>query len=65
MLSPCCMTRTSIRDSETWQSSSVVRRRRQCRKCGHRFTTYERASDTVDPSTLVRGDTTECKGSER
>ena len=32
---------------------SEVRRRRQCQKCGHRFTTYEYVVNEYDPLSLI------------
>jgi transcriptional repressor NrdR len=34
-------------DSRSSEGGKAVRRRRQCRSCGRRFTTYERPEDTV------------------
>jgi transcriptional repressor NrdR len=36
-----------VTDTRTCQDGLAIRRRRQCRKCGRRFTTYERAEDTT------------------
>jgi transcriptional repressor NrdR len=33
---------TSVVDSRATDDGSAIRRRRECLKCGHRFTTYER-----------------------
>jgi transcriptional repressor NrdR len=39
---PRCDASTSILETRRAEENAV-RRRRRCRKCGHRFTTYERA----------------------
>lgn len=35
---------TRVVDSRPSEGGSAIRRRRECMRCGHRFTTYERAS---------------------
>ena len=43
MLCPYCNSKqTSVLESRESEDGSVIRRRRQCNKCGKRFTTYER-----------------------
>lgn len=43
MQCPFCSTEdTNVKDSRTTDEGKVVRRRRQCEKCGGRFTTFER-----------------------
>ena len=38
----CGNPETSVKDSRTVNAGLVIRRRRECSKCGRRFTTYER-----------------------
>jgi transcriptional repressor NrdR len=40
MKCPECKGKTEVFDSR-WKEGNVVRRRRQCRSCSHRFTTNE------------------------
>jgi transcriptional repressor NrdR len=40
---PRCDQPTGILETRKSDGGSALRRRRQCTKCGHRFTTYERA----------------------
>lgn len=43
MICPYCSSnQTSVLESRESEDGTVVRRRRQCNKCGKRFTTYER-----------------------
>jgi transcriptional repressor NrdR len=37
----CAFLEDKVIDSRTAKSGDVIRRRRECVKCGHRFTTYE------------------------
>lgn len=37
---------TKVVDSRTSEGGRVVRRRRECKDCGKRFTTYERCEGT-------------------
>jgi len=37
----CNETEDKVIDSRPWKDGAVIRRRRQCLGCGHRFTTYE------------------------
>lgn len=47
MNNPCCHSTDSfICDSR--MSNGTIRRRRVCRLCGHRFTTYEVSRDEYD-----------------
>ena len=39
----CSYTETKVVDKRDASDSSITRRRRECLKCGKRFTTYERA----------------------
>jgi len=41
MLCPQCKTKTKVIDSKQSSFISVWRRRRECKECGHKFTTYE------------------------
>lgn len=41
MLCPACKTETKVVDSRVAQDGHSVRRRRECDKCGERFTTIE------------------------
>lgn len=42
MLCPKCQSlKDQVIDSRTTVEGAVIRRRRECLKCGHRFTTYE------------------------
>ena len=41
----CGFGETKVLDSREIENGSVVRRRRECPKCGRRFTTYERVED--------------------
>jgi transcriptional repressor NrdR len=40
---PRCDSPTSILETRKAEDGAALRRRRECTKCGHRFTTYERA----------------------
>jgi transcriptional repressor NrdR len=37
----CSATEDKVIDSRPWKDGAVIRRRRQCLRCSHRFTTYE------------------------
>ena len=41
----CGFEETKVLDSREIENGKVVRRRRECPKCGRRFTTYERIED--------------------
>ena len=44
----CASDRTQVIDTATSDGGAAVRRRRECQRCGFRFTTYERAEwDTL------------------
>ncbi|HIW48547.1 MAG TPA: transcriptional regulator NrdR [Firmicutes bacterium] len=47
---------TRVIDSRAQDENTSIRRRRQCDKCGKRFTTYERV-DTI-PMTVIKNDGT-------
>lgn len=40
----CKTTETKVVDSRVAENGRVIRRRRECEKCGNRFTTFERAA---------------------
>lgn len=44
-------------DSRSTDRGHCIRRRRECQKCGRRFTTYERAQDRVRLSVIKRDGT--------
>lgn len=53
MLCPVCQSEdTRVIDSRAAEQGRSIRRRRECSQCGHRFTTYERAS--FEPQVLKR-----------
>ena len=37
----CAFEEDKVVDSRTTKEGEAIRRRRECLKCGHRFTTYE------------------------
>ena len=39
----CSHSESKVVDSRTTKEGNAIRRRRECEKCAHRFTTYERA----------------------
>ena len=43
----CSQTLDKVIDSRSIRNGEVIRRRRVCAKCGHRFTTYEEVVKTV------------------
>ena len=43
-----CSSETKVIDKRSKDDSEVNRRRRECLKCGHRFTTYERVEAVTD-----------------
>lgn len=55
MLCPACgYTGSKVVDSRSAGSGTVVRRRRECLICRHRFTTYERLEDS--PLLVIKSD---------
>jgi len=40
---PVCSSRTAVLETRRAEVGAALRRRRRCRSCGHRFTTFERA----------------------
>ncbi len=48
MRCPLCATDTTrVVDSRSANQGDAIRRRRECRSCGNRFTTYERVAPTL------------------
>lgn len=39
---------TRVIDSRMQESTNAIKRRRECRACGYRFTTYERCEDPIE-----------------
>ena len=39
---------TRVIDSRMQDSSNAIKRRRECRSCGYRFTTFERCEDPIE-----------------
>lgn len=52
----CGHDETKVVDSRTSESQDAIRRRRECLKCGDRFTTYERREEM--PLMVVKKDAT-------
>ncbi len=52
----CKHQETGVVDSREVMEREVTRRRRECRNCGRRFTTYERAE--IDEITVIKKDNT-------
>jgi len=50
---PHCETGTRCTDSRPIRGGTVTMRRRECRKCKRRFTTYERAGATHPPDNSI------------
>lgn len=48
----CDFPETKVLDSRLTEANDVIRRRRECLKCSHRFTTYERVEEI--PLTVVK-----------
>jgi transcriptional repressor NrdR len=48
----CLTPDTRVVDSRTAEEGAVIRRRRVCQACGHRFTTYERLEEV--PLTVLK-----------
>lgn len=48
---------TRVIDSRMQDSSNAIKRRRECRSCGYRFTTFERCEDPIE--VLKSGGTTQ------
>ncbi len=53
MYCPKCSKKTKVVDSRL-QSDQVVRRRRKCRKCGYRFTTWESIMNMNSRESLLK-----------
>lgn len=54
MKCPLCGGGTRVTDTRLTEQGQVVRRRRQCSKCKHRFTTYERVA--LEPLIVIKKD---------
>lgn len=39
---------TKVIDSRTQDASNAIKRRRECKACGYRFTTFERCEDPIE-----------------
>lgn len=52
--SSCGHNESKVVDSRPSEDGMAIRRRRECLKCGHRFTTYERLGD--NPLIIVKAD---------
>ncbi len=52
----CAFRETKVLDSRMTESGDVVRRRRECLSCEHRFTTYERVEEI--PLAVIKKDGT-------
>ena len=39
---------TRVVDSRTQDATNAIKRRRECRSCGYRFTTFERCEDPIE-----------------
>ena len=44
----CGFDDTRVVDSRTQEATNAIKRRRECRKCGYRFTTFERCEDPIE-----------------
>ncbi|MBY4797999.1 transcriptional regulator NrdR [Collinsella sp. AGMB00827] len=44
----CGASDTRVIDSRVREAPNAVKRRRECRSCGHRFTTFERCEDPLE-----------------
>lgn len=44
----CGANNTHVIDSRLQDKSNAIKRRRECKNCGHRFTTYERCEDPIE-----------------
>ncbi|MCD8158415.1 MAG: transcriptional regulator NrdR [Clostridiales bacterium] len=57
MRCPFCGGKDSkVLDTRTMDDSTAIRRRRQCEKCGEKFTTYERVD--IIPVVVIKNDNT-------
>ncbi|MCC8097267.1 MAG: transcriptional regulator NrdR [Eubacterium sp.] len=52
----CGGTDSKVLDTRTMDDSTAIRRRRQCEKCGEKFTTYERVD--IIPVVVIKNDNT-------
>lgn len=44
----CGVDDTRVIDSRMQEKTNAIKRRRECRACGHRFTTFERCEDPIE-----------------
>lgn len=44
----CGEPKTRVIDSRMQEATNTIKRRRECRKCGYRFTTFERCEDPIE-----------------
>lgn len=44
----CGCSSTRVIDSRAQEASNSIKRRRECRSCGYRFTTFERCEDPIE-----------------
>ena len=47
-ISECGADDTRVIDSRMQETSNAIKRRRECRSCGYRFTTFERCEDPIE-----------------
>ncbi|MCD8239326.1 MAG: transcriptional regulator NrdR [Clostridiales bacterium] len=52
----CGCTESKVLDTRTLDEATAIRRRRQCEKCGEKFTTYERVD--IIPVVVIKSDNT-------
>lgn len=52
----CGCTESKVLDTRTLDEATSIRRRRQCEKCGEKFTTYERVD--IIPVVVIKSDNT-------
>ena len=78
MLCPSCnYDNSKVLESRTTEKGQSIRRRRECLRCGHRFTTYERiefvpitvikkdgSTESFDRSKILRGIVRACEKTE-
>ena len=51
---PKCGEKTTVIDSRNAHTGRYVRRRRECTRCGYRFTTYEMSEEEFLKKTLYK-----------
>lgn len=47
MVCPLCQAPSKVLESRSSEAGAATRRRRECSRCGHRFTTYERYEQSL------------------